>query len=232
MVTLQALQQMDNEAFEHLLADIWSASGYDTQVTPAGADRGIDVIATKDNERVLIQAKRYASGNKVGAPDIREYSALYQQEGATDVIVATTSEFTSNALELAPQIGVTPVNGQKLVEMIGNDVRDEQLRGGSSGSVLTGLAQLVGFGARTSIPVLSFLIGVLREGGLRALFYGWNILVVGMAIIIFAGLTLFNGFNPEIVQSLSIIIVPFLILGVIIYVPAKYLLSHTGTSED
>ena len=107
---------MDSDDFEHPVAEIWSAMGYDTQVTQGGADRGIDVIATNDSEKVLIQAKRYSSGNKVGAPKIREYSALYQQEGATDVVVVTTGEFTSNASELAPTIGVTTVDGEELSE--------------------------------------------------------------------------------------------------------------------
>jgi hypothetical protein len=126
MVSLYELQQMDSDDFEHLVAEIWSAMGYDTQVTQGGADRGIDVIATNDSEKVLIQAKRYSSGNKVGAPKIREYSALYQQEGATDVVVVTTGEFTSNASELAPTIGVTTVNGDELMEMISDYSSDQQ----------------------------------------------------------------------------------------------------------
>jgi len=117
---------MDSDDFEYLVAEIWSAMGYDTQVTQGGADRGIDVIATNDSEKVLIQAKRYSSGNKVGVSKIREYSALYQQEGATDVVVVTTSEFTSNASELAPTIGVTTVNGDELMEMISDYSSDQQ----------------------------------------------------------------------------------------------------------
>lgn len=229
MVSLQELQQMDNEDFEHFVAEIWSAMGYDTQVTQGGSDRGIDVVATTDEERVMIQAKRYSSGNKVGAPDIREYSALYQQEGATDVVVVTTSEFSSDALELAPEIGVTVVDGEGLVEMIGNDVDEGQLSGAggsNSDSIINALAQIGIIGTIVSFGVVQALIVFLRDGGLKIMFYGVNIISI-VAIILS---TLFiDGFG--LTFNLAVF-APLMILSVIIYLPVNYLLSLTEESES
>lgn len=76
---LSQLRQMDEYKFEELVANIWKQRGWDTTVTTGSSDRGIDVIAEKNSpfdQKYAIQAKRYAAGNKIGGPDIRNYEAL------------------------------------------------------------------------------------------------------------------------------------------------------------
>lgn len=120
--TLNHLAQMDEYRFEHLIADLWEARGWDTTVTTGSQDRGIDVIATKSvpfPQKQLIQAKRYARDQTIGTPAIQQYSSLKQQEDAVDaVIVVTTGSFTSPARELAAELNVKLIDGAELFEIL------------------------------------------------------------------------------------------------------------------
>lgn len=58
------LQEMDPYAFEKFIADLWECRGWNTRVTSEAGDRGIDVVANKDEiipEKQLIQAKKICS---------------------------------------------------------------------------------------------------------------------------------------------------------------------------
>lgn len=120
--TLSTLQQMDEYAFEHLVADLWEEQGWKATVTQGSSDRGVDVVAVKDDpfkQRQLIQAKRYSAGNTVGSSLMQKYSGLYARDESVDaVVVVTTSDFTSEAERVAANRDVKLINGTKLAEMI------------------------------------------------------------------------------------------------------------------
>ena len=118
----QALQKMDPYDFEYFIADLWEAMGWDTEVSSAAQDRGVDVIATKSipyEQTTLIQAKRYGSNTTVGSPEIQQYASLEDQYAGVDkVAVVTTNEFTNQARELADRLNVKLINGNDLVGLI------------------------------------------------------------------------------------------------------------------
>lgn len=119
---LSQLRQIDEYEFEHLVADVWEQQGWQTTVTSGSNDRGIDVIAEKGSpfrQKHLIQAKRYSAGNKIGSPDIQQYSSLRQQEDDVDaVVVVTTSSFTPEAERTAQDLNVKLIDGQELCDII------------------------------------------------------------------------------------------------------------------
>lgn len=119
---LDELRSLDPFEFEHFIANLWSDQGWQTQVLQASNDYGIDIVATKSDpapQKVLIQAKRYAEGNRVGAPDVQQYRSLLEQEPDADsVIIVTTSGFTSQAQEIAERVNVKLVDGQALLDII------------------------------------------------------------------------------------------------------------------
>lgn len=119
---LSQLRQMDEYEFEQLVADVWEQLGWETTVTTGSSDRGIDVIARKSSpfkQKQLIQVKRYSAGNKIGSPDIQQYSSLRQQEDDVDaIIVVTTSSFTSQAEQIANDLNVKLIDGINICEMI------------------------------------------------------------------------------------------------------------------
>lgn len=130
---LSQLRGMDEYKFEKLVADIWEQRGWETTVTTGSGDRGMDIIAKKNSpfkQKHVIQAKRYSEGNKVGSPDIQQYSSLQQQEPNVDsVIIVTTSSFSIQAKEIADDLNVKLINGQELSQIITNN---------DSGSILAG----------------------------------------------------------------------------------------------
>lgn len=116
-----ALQSMDNEKFEHWVAELWSRQGWETEVSQKSQDKSLDVLAEKSqpyHQRHAIQAKRYQAGNKVGGPSINEYATLTDYFDADAAVVVTTSGFTTDARERAETLGVKLVNGDDLIDMI------------------------------------------------------------------------------------------------------------------
>lgn len=103
--------------FELFVADLLEAMGYRTSVSQKGGDRGIDIVAYKDElpPRILVQVKS-SDGN------IRE-STLQSLKGAMREgdygLFVTLSDYTTNAkkyLEGSPII--RGINGPGLVELI------------------------------------------------------------------------------------------------------------------
>ena len=121
---LQAvLQQMDPYEFEHFVADLWTKMGWETEVSTAAGDKGVDVTARKSvpyDQLLLIQAKRYGPNTTVGSPDVQQYASLrHQFEHVDKVLIVTTNEFTQQARETANNLNVKLINGYELVELIG-----------------------------------------------------------------------------------------------------------------
>lgn len=121
--TIEDFHAVDPYEFESFVADLWEQQGWSTYVSPGSNDRGIDVVASRDEpvaQKHLIQVKRYAPENKVGGPEIQQYASLLHQDPDADaVIVVTTSGFTRQARELAADLNVKLIDGaglQRLVE--------------------------------------------------------------------------------------------------------------------
>jgi len=119
----QRLQAMGSDEFERFLADLWSQEGWTTRhVGDGGGDRGIDVVGTKSgltDRKLLIQAKRYRNGNKVGPSDVREYAGVRERErDADEMALVTSGRLTSGAAEEAEELNVKVVDGAGLAEKI------------------------------------------------------------------------------------------------------------------
>lgn len=119
---LSHLRDMDEYDFEYLVADIWKERGWQTTVTTASGDRGIDVIAEKNSpftQKQIIQAKRYSADNRIGSEDIQQYSSLKKLEDNVDtVVIVTTSSFTPQAEQMASDLNVKLIDGTELTNMI------------------------------------------------------------------------------------------------------------------
>jgi len=122
---IDQIQRLDPYEFEKLIAAIWENNGYSTRVHDQSHDKGIDVTATREkpvSEKILIQAKRFKSGNKVGSDEVRRYATLYQQDKDADTIVlATTSTFTRQAQTLAADLDVRTMDKHGLLESLSDE---------------------------------------------------------------------------------------------------------------
>lgn len=119
---LEELRALEPYEFEHFVANLWEDKGWQTHVLPESNDYGIDVVATKSDptpQKILIQAKRYAEDNRVGAPDVQQYRSLLEQEPDADsVVIVTTSSFTKQAQEIADRVNVKLVDGDALLKIV------------------------------------------------------------------------------------------------------------------
>lgn len=106
------LDQLSGVEFEGFLAGLFRAQGYTAELTPTTGDYGADLILSKDERRIAVQAKRYMGS--VGVQAVQEAlsgQAYYQCHTAW---VITTGAFTTNALELAQKSGVKMIGRSEI----------------------------------------------------------------------------------------------------------------------
>ncbi|MEQ1640063.1 MAG: restriction endonuclease [Novosphingobium sp.] len=100
--------------FERSIVQLLLAMGYGGSSEDAGraigqsGDDGVDGVIDQDPlgvDQIYIQAKRYAEGNAVGSPAIRDFYGSLSLKKAQKGIFVTTSGFSKSAVETARQIG-------------------------------------------------------------------------------------------------------------------------------
>ncbi len=113
-------QNISPSDFERLIANLFTAMGYETKVTKQTRDFGIDVIAKKQGKTIAIQCKKYREGNPVGNRDIQRILGAMQLKSvkATHSILITTSHFTVQAEEQAKECAVELWNKEILHTLI------------------------------------------------------------------------------------------------------------------
>lgn len=133
------LQQLDDYAFEHFIADLWREQGWDCTVSQASNDAGIDVTATRTDpypQKLLIQAKRYGPNTAVGGPEIQQYASLKHGDTEADSsVVVTSGQFTDAARARAEELNVKLVDGNSLVRIIEEESASDLLEQYSDESV-------------------------------------------------------------------------------------------------
>ncbi len=117
------------EFFERLIVELLVAMGFGGTVESAGqaigraGDNGVDGVIDQDAlglDRIYIQAKRYSSDNKVGAPAIRDFFGSLDRFKAAKGVFVTTSDFTRDAHETAELLSkrIVLIGGQRLAELM------------------------------------------------------------------------------------------------------------------
>ena len=89
--------------YEHFCARQFLQAGWDyAQATSGGSDQGVDVVAErkKDNVVLAVQCKKYMSKN-VGNDAVQQVVAGMALYNANEGAVITNSTFTDSAIELA-----------------------------------------------------------------------------------------------------------------------------------
>ncbi len=99
----EELYRVPDRFFEELLAELLDKQGWEVQLTPMGADGGIDIVAVRNKsdlpDMMLVQAKRYKEDRRVGVSVVRELLHVVDDKRATRGMIATTSAFTKGAKE-------------------------------------------------------------------------------------------------------------------------------------
>lgn len=125
---LERLHKNDPEFFEQAVLDLLLAMGYGgsfgravhTQLTNDG---GIDGVIDQDAlglSRIYVQAKRYATNQSIGRPDIQGFVGALQGEQANQGVFLTTASFTRSAREYAKSVHsrVVLIDGPRLARLM------------------------------------------------------------------------------------------------------------------
>jgi restriction system protein len=115
--------------FEKIVIDLLLNLGYGGSRKEAGrafqkgSDGGIDGIINEDKlglDVIYVQAKRWASNNCVGRPEIQKFAGALQGERAKKGIFITTSYFSKEAVEYASKVDskIILIDGRKFAELM------------------------------------------------------------------------------------------------------------------
>jgi len=97
------LRVLDRRLFEEIIAEIFCGFGFDVELTKLTRDGGRDIVAIKNAEtklKYLVECKRPEPGNLIGVKPVRELFGIKQDEKASKAILATTSYFSKEAMQL------------------------------------------------------------------------------------------------------------------------------------
>lgn len=107
---------MEGYEFEEYLRALFFYAGYDAKVTQKSKDFGADLILEKNDQVIVVQAKRY--NKSVGAKSVQEIFSAKEHYKATDASVVTNSYFSPQAEQLAKELGVRLIDRDELIEMV------------------------------------------------------------------------------------------------------------------
>lgn len=98
---------MKPREYEKYIRELFEKQGYDTELTPQSGDYGIDIFATKGNEKIAIQVKMYGDSNrKVNRSMIMELHGAKDYFGCNKAILATNGEIMPDAVEVAKRLQI------------------------------------------------------------------------------------------------------------------------------
>jgi restriction system protein len=126
---LERIAQNSPSFFERLIVDLLIAMGYGGSRSNAASqlgrsgDGGVDGVINEDRlglDRVYVQAKRYASSNGVGRPDVQAFVGSLVGLGASKGVFVTTSTFSPQAREFVQHLSQRAIliDGQSLADLM------------------------------------------------------------------------------------------------------------------
>ncbi len=113
----QKFATLSGEDFEKLLYRLFEKMGYLVKHYGQPGDQGGDLVASKNGEHMLIQAKRYL-GEATGNAAVQQVVAAAKFYNCSKTMVVTTSYFTPEAITLAKVDGTELVSGERLKELL------------------------------------------------------------------------------------------------------------------
>lgn len=126
---LDRIQAAPPDFFERLIVNLLLKMGFGGSAAEAGralgrtGDDGVDGVIDQDAlglDRIYIQAKRYATGNNIGAGAIRDFFGSLDRHKASKGLFVTTSTFSSSARETAEFLSkrIVLIDGEQLTKLM------------------------------------------------------------------------------------------------------------------
>lgn len=113
LMTVEDISILKGTAFEEYLAAVFIDLGYSVDLTPFSGDFGADLILSKGDERIAVQAKQYAK--PVGFDAVKEVHFARSYYSASQAWVVATHGFTPQAVNAAASANVRLIDGKELL---------------------------------------------------------------------------------------------------------------------
>lgn len=110
----------DGLGYERLVAARLATQGYSISFTPQSGDQGVDLIATRGEQRIAIQCKNYR--RPVGNDAVQQIFAGARFYGAQIAIVVAPNGYTVSALQLAQSLGVHCTSEEALADLLATEL--------------------------------------------------------------------------------------------------------------
>ena len=121
---ISLVDEMSGEHFEELLMEHFKKLGYIAKMTARTADYGADLVLEKEDERIVVQAKRWKQN--VGIAAVQQVVGAIKHYKASKGMVVSNSYFTSNAEKLARSNNIELWDRDQLVNFL-SKARGKQL---------------------------------------------------------------------------------------------------------
>jgi len=110
------IDSMTGIEFEQYLKRVLTNQGYSVSTTSVSGDLGVDLVASGNNDKIAIQAKRY--NNKVSRRAISDAVAGMYHYGCNKAMVITNNYFSPGAIELAQSTGCILIDRDILAQWV------------------------------------------------------------------------------------------------------------------
>jgi len=98
------VDDMTGREFEHFMAEVFRAGGYESKVIGSRVDQGVDILLRKAGRRIAVQCKRHAK--PVNNKPVQEVFSGARYHGADEAWVVAPGGYTRGARQPADRIGV------------------------------------------------------------------------------------------------------------------------------
>ncbi len=113
---VDSLDTLSGTDFEIFLEKMLKSLGYNAKVTGKAGDQGADLIIETNQDKIIVQAKRYSK--KVSNKAVQEAVTAKAIYGANKAWVITTNYFQNSAIDAAQANNVKLTNRDELKHMI------------------------------------------------------------------------------------------------------------------
>ncbi len=106
---------MTPKQYEEYIGELYREKGYTVEVTKISNDYGVDIFASKGEERIAIQAKMYGNtSRKINRQMIMELHGAKDYFKCTHALIATNGQILETAKKVAEQLGIEILSTRNL----------------------------------------------------------------------------------------------------------------------
>lgn len=117
-VTPQKFSNLTGREFEMLIRRLFDAMGYSTEAIGRSGDQGGDLIANRNGERILIQAKCYRDWSVGNAAVQQVVGAMKHYDCNKTMVITSSTTFTTEAHDLAQSNNTDLISKDELSKML------------------------------------------------------------------------------------------------------------------